>query len=98
MMMSDNKKKLSTLIIGKMKGPNHSDNLKFGAEKEKPMSEGGEVDNSIGIDSASEEVMHAIEKKDVKALTSALKSFMDMCYDEEQGESKDEEAAEPQEP
>jgi hypothetical protein len=87
MFMGDNKKKMTTLILDKMKGD---------STKPVPMKDGGEIDNSIGIDSASEEIMSAIEKKDVKALTSALKSFMDMCYEEE-GESPEKEASE-QEP
>lgn len=82
--MSGDKKKSVAVIMSKLNGP----------AQPKGYADGGEVDNSIAIDSASEEIMQAIEKKDVKALTSALKSFMDMCYDEEQQESPEEESKE----
>lgn len=57
---------------------------------EAPKSEeGGEVDNSIAIDTAAEEIMSAVDAKDTKALVSALKSFMELC-DEESPEYSEE--------
>lgn len=77
MFMKDKNKSLS-LIIAKMKKPEGEE------MSEAPKSEdGGEVDNSIGIDSAAEEIMSAIEGKDPKGLVAALKSFMEMSAEEE---------------
>lgn len=79
MMMSDNKKKASTLILKK---------LSDGAEEmsEAPMQDGAEVDASAGYDSAAEEMLAAIESKDPAALKEAIRSMVQMCMDEDSAE------------
>lgn len=72
-MMSDNKKKMATLIIGKMNGE---------SEEAPKNASGDEVDHDMGYESAAEEMIQAIHSKDAKALKSALKSFISMCMDE----------------
>ena len=90
-MMSDNKKNRATLIIAKMsKKPKDSE-----SEYEKPpMNERDEpVDSSMGLQSAAEELLAAVESKDAKAVMSAMKSFYDMCASEdEMMESEDDES------
>lgn len=76
MMMSDNKKKASTLILKK---------LADGSEEmsDAPMSpEGAELDQSAGQDSAAEEILAAVEAKDASALKEAIRSMVQMCMDE----------------
>lgn len=70
MIMSD-KKKPAMLILAKMKK---------GKEEEgpAPMKDGAEQDDSIGMDTAAEELLKAIESKDARALKEALVSLMDM--------------------
>ena len=75
-MMSDDKKKSASLIIGKM-----------GKMSEAPKNEmGAEEDSSYGHMAAAEEIMSAIESKDASALKEALKSFYDMCASDESPE------------
>lgn len=72
--MNDKKKNVALIVKG-MTNPDM---------KEAPQSEeGGEIDNSIAIDTAAEEIMSAMESKDPKSLVSALKSFMELCKEEE---------------
>lgn len=45
----------------------------------------------LGLQSAAEEIMSAIESKDVEALKGAMKAFHEMCMmDSEEGESESE--------
>lgn len=90
MMMAGDKKKAITLIINKMKDKSY-DGMKESNEKamEAPQNEmGDEVDNSMGLNAAAEEMMSAMERKDASAFAAALKSFMEMC-DYEEPESED---------
>lgn len=86
MIMSDDKKKQASVIIAKMKEG------KASSPEAAPQNEAGDmVDNSIGVDSAVEELISAIHSKDVSAAKEALMSFMDLCESKEV-ESDSEEA------
>lgn len=72
MFMAD-KKKPSTVIVARMKA---------GKSEEAPAETnemGDEVDSSIGLDSAAEEILAAVKSGDAKALKEALSSFMELC-------------------
>ena len=49
------------------------------------VEEAGEDDYSVGYDSAVEEMFHAFESKDVSGFKEALKSFIELCVDEDDG-------------
>lgn len=56
------------------------------SEKEEfEVEEAGEDDYSIGYDSAVEEMFSAFESKDVSGFKEALKSFIELCVDEDDG-------------
>jgi hypothetical protein len=81
MIMNDPRKKMATLIVAKLKKGGES-------MKEQPEKDGAEQElNSHEI--AADEILSAIESKDAKALTEALKSFVEMC-DESEDESETE--------
>ena len=88
MLMKDDKRKAVTMIMGKLKGETHPDNLKPKESEymdKAPTNEmGDEMDASIGLDSAAEEMMSAMESKDAKAFSAALKSFLQMCETSEE--------------
>lgn len=83
MLMKPDKKKLAGMIIGMSK-----------PEMEPvPEKDGAEQDDSVGHKAATEEILQAIESKDVSMLMEALKSFIEMCKhseDEKPEESKPE--------
>lgn len=80
MLMKDPKKSFALLIASKGKMP----------ENAQPSEHGAEADNSIGEESAAEEIMNAVHAKDPKSLAAALKSFIQMCenYEEQEPESQ----------
>lgn len=80
LMKPDKKKSMASLIIG-ASAPPSMDSMKSanGEQTEKP-----EMDQ--GILSAAEEMLSAIEAKDVQGLAEALKSFMDMADKDEPAE------------
>lgn len=79
MLMKDDKKKAATLIISALKPAPSKVAEKDGAEQEMN-------DHSI----AADEILLAIEKKDVNALAEALKSFIQMCeYSEDEAEMEE---------
>ena len=45
-----------------------------------PNGGNGEEDMQAELDLAAGDVMSAVEKKDTAALSSALKSFVELCY------------------
>jgi hypothetical protein len=63
----------------KKKGEDSEEGEEFEVE------EAGEDDYSIGYDSAVEEMFHAFESKDVSGFKEALKSFIELCVDEDDG-------------
>jgi hypothetical protein len=74
-------KKLSAVIVAKMKGDKEE-------MSDKPMTEdGAEMSPNLGLESAAEEIMSAVKSGDSKLLVDALKSFVEMCdYSEEESE------------
>lgn len=72
MMMSDDKKKMTSVILGKMK-----------PESEAPGGDEVEVDSSPGHMAAAEEILSAVKSNDAASLKNALKSFYDMCASED---------------
>jgi hypothetical protein len=76
MIMPDAKKK-ATMIVAAMK-PSPAPEMPE------------ESHDDMGYESAAEEILQAVESKDAKALSEALKSFHDMCA------AADEESSEPQ--
>lgn len=81
MLMKDPKKKGIAMIIAKMKGPKMEESV---------VPEGEAMqDDSIALESAAEEVLAAVEKKDAKMLKEALMSMIDMCSSKAE-ESEDE--------
>lgn len=78
MLMKDPKKSIAMILAS---GPKKPD-----------VPEGDQDDSSMALDSAAEELVSAIHAKDTKGVVSALKSFMDMCDDDdsEQPESEPE--------
>lgn len=75
--MKDNKKNIALIIAKKMNG-----DMEPAPESEN----GNEQDHSIAYKSASEEIMKAVESKSPEALTEALKSFIEMCLSDKEGE------------
>ena len=53
-------------------------------------SENAMDDSEIGLKSAAEELLAAIEGKHSEGIVSALKSFMDMCHGSESEEMPEE--------
>lgn len=86
MMLMGDKKKLATIIVGKMKNKKPDFVEEFGAEKTEVNPEKPEVDNSSGMDMASEDLITGINEKNAKMVTSALKAFMDLMETEEETE------------
>jgi hypothetical protein len=86
MIMNDDKKNRATIIVRKISG-----NMEpvQNAERAEINEMGDEVDNSIGLMSAAEDMMSAVQSKDAKALKNALKSFIDMCESSDDQEEKE---------
>lgn len=83
MLMKDNKKSSLAVIIAKKLGkPEEASSA--------PESEGAELDQSMGYDSAGEEILKAIESKDKAMLVEAIKNIVQMCMDESPEEESEE--------
>ena len=50
------------------------------------VEESGEDDYSVGYDSAVEEMFSALDSKDVSGFKEALKSFIELCVDDDSEE------------
>jgi hypothetical protein len=73
-------KKIPTLIVSKP-----------GATDEAKSVEGGESDVDMGLESAMEDFLKALEAKDASGMASALKDFNYLCEEkEEEGPSEPE--------
>jgi len=81
MLLKDDKKRMATIIVGKLSGKPES-------MEEKPKNEmGDEMDSEMGLDAAAEELLSAMHSKDPKMLKHALRSFMEMIMNEMPEES-----------
>ena len=89
MLMKPEKKNMAALIIGASAPKSPMDEMKSANEE---MTEKPEMDQ--GLLSAAEELLSAIEAKDVHGIAEALKSFTSMADDDS---SESPEASEPQE-
>ncbi len=69
-------KGLAALIIASKKPPKADE--KMLGETEMESEEDGE-DENVALETASEEVMAALDQKDPKAFAEALKAFIEMC-------------------
>lgn len=88
MLMRDDKKKAATLIIAKMKKGD-----KMGKA---PEMDGAEQSDADELSMIADEIMQAIEKKDISALRDGLKSMVECCMNEEP-ESEEMESSEEEE-
>jgi hypothetical protein len=80
MLMSSNKDKMAATIIAGMGNKE---------DKQAPEQEGAEQDDSVGMESAAEELISAIESKSPKAVVAALKACMDMYEQSEPEEASE---------
>jgi len=78
-MKDDSKKKIAALIIAK-KNPEGESEMKNAPKDDKD----NESSYDMGLDSAAEEIIQAVEAKDAKKIKEALKSFVSMCMSEEE--------------
>jgi hypothetical protein len=83
MFMNDDKnKKIAALIISKKKSPDSDAEV-----KPAPMGENGAPnDYEMGMKTAAEEMISAVESKDSKKLVEAAKSLIAMIRDEQDDE------------
>lgn len=81
--MKDDKKKSVSLIMDKM----------MGSPKPVESEDGAELDKSIPLDTAAEELISALESKSAKGVAAAFKSLMELCESEPEAE-----AYEPEQP
>jgi hypothetical protein len=86
MLMKNDKKSLATIIMGKM-----------GPKPVEQSEDGAELDDSIGLKTAGEELLKAIESKSAMGVVDALKSLLELIESPEQEASEHESSEEPQE-
>lgn len=94
MFMKDDKKKgIAALIIAKKKDPSNEDVSSADSElKSAPQNEDGmTTDYEMGIDSAVEDVMSALESKDNSAFKTSMRSLVTMLQDELEDSSRSDE-------
>ena len=86
MFMKDNKNKgIAALIIAKKKKPDDSEPEIQTAPKNE---EGMNTDYEMGIDTALDDVMSALDSKNKASLKSAMKSLVTMIIDEQEDLSR----------
>lgn len=79
MLLSDNKKKVASVIVSGL-GPQEK-------IEEAPLVEGAEQDDSLAKEAAAQELISALESKDAKRLAAAFSDMLELC---EYGESEPE--------
>lgn len=82
MLMKDNKRSVATLIVSKMK--NRPEPL-----QEAPQSAGAEIANADDLYMVSEEVMKALETRDIRGFKEAMEAMVEICmnkYETSEGE------------
>ena len=72
MLMKDNKKNIATAIVSKMK--NRPQPL-----QDAPQSAGAEVADADDLYIAAEEVMKALETRDIRGFKEAMEAMVEMC-------------------
>jgi hypothetical protein len=77
MLLKDDKKKMASLIIGKLGKPEEK-------MEETPTKDGVETDSSLGLQTCAEEIISAVEQKDPAMLIDALKSALEMLREDVQ--------------
>ena len=93
MLLKDKSKRgaMAALILKKMSGSDEYDNLKSQNEEQMeavPMEDGAELDVSEGTDTATHEMMEAMEGKNSSKFKSALMEFMKMAMREHMAKQK----------
>lgn len=84
-MMLPDKKKVSTLIISKMRKDSPGEMF------EAPKGEnGGESDDSLAKESAAEELLKAIESKSPAAIAEAFSAMLELCGGEQEADEASE--------
>lgn len=80
--MKDDKKKVATIIISKMKN---------GEEKSRmaPESDGAEIADSDELMMVADEIMKAVKSGDVKALKEGLQAMIECCSNMEPKEDEE---------
>jgi hypothetical protein len=74
MLMKDDKKNSVSLIMGKLMG-----DKKEGEVNEAPSEAGAVQDDSVGMETAAQELLQAIDQKSVKGIVDAIKSMIEMA-------------------
>lgn len=76
----EDKKTAAALIMRKMRGSEDYDSMKSSNEemKQVPTKDGAEVENYSGCMLAAEEMMQAVESKDVPKFKRALDAYLEM--------------------
>jgi hypothetical protein len=82
MLLLPNKKKIATIIIGRMKQPDYVQNLGDEPKGEFKLPE-DEEGSSMGLEAAMDDLIAAIESKDAKAMAEAFKSACALADAEE---------------
>ena len=82
LMNKDAKKNIAALIIRRREDSD-------GQPKETHQSPPEELDNQMGLMSASEEILRAVDSRDPKMLLSSIKSLIQMVNNESEPESEE---------
>ena len=70
MMMKDDKKNMATLIVRRMKDGSES-------TQKRPQHEGAEMGETDELTMMADDVMTALDKKDVRAFADSMKAFIE---------------------
>lgn len=92
MLLLPNKKKIATIIVGRMKQPDYVQNL--GDEPQGSFKLPGEEEGGMGLESAMDDLMAAIESKDAKAAAEAFKNAFALAEAKEDNAEDEQEMGE----